>query len=171
MTRRGSAGAVCLVSLLTVAGCGGTSHSNQSATGPSPHAAFVASVDAVCQRAVEAHAGHPFPLSSFDPLHPDPSQLPVVGNYFARYGQLPVTARALHALTPPAADAGAWSSILGLVDRLTANVRAQIAAARGEKVPVFVSTVLTTKRVTKRIDAAGRRFGFGPESPCARVFG
>jgi hypothetical protein len=162
--------ALCLLSFPGLAGCAGTSHSDQFALGRTPRSAFIVSVEAVCQRAVKAHDGHDFPLAQFDPLHPDPSQLPAVGDYFARYGQLPETVTALHDLTPPAADAAAWTSMLGLADRLTAVARRQIAAARDRNVSAFVSTVRTVKRLKGHIDAAGRRFGFGSESPCGQVF-
>jgi hypothetical protein len=60
---------------------------------PTTPKGFIAQVDTLCTRAVAAHASHPFPISDFDPEHPDPAELPVVGEYFARYGFLPETDR------------------------------------------------------------------------------
>jgi hypothetical protein len=162
---------LCLVFALAVTGCTGVPDAHQAAATHSPHSAFIAAANAVCEQAVKLHEGHPFPLDQFDPLHPQPSQLPTVGNYFARYGQLPETVRALHALKPPAEDADAWRFVLGVADRLNANVHTQIAAARARDVAAFVPTVLATKRLTERIDTAGRRFGFSAHSPCGQVFG
>jgi hypothetical protein len=139
-------------------------------TDPS-HAAFVATVEGKCQPAVAAHSGHPFPLEDFDPLHPDAQELPAVGNYFARYGGLPSTTRALHHLTPPATDATAWKALLLLADQMTKNAQQQIYAARSLDVSAFVRTVHVSDRLTKHIDDAGARFGFTPDSPCAQVFG
>jgi hypothetical protein len=57
-----------------VAGCGSVSPDRASAA--TAHPAFLTAVSKVCARAVSAHAGHPFPVSRFDPDHPDPDQLP-----------------------------------------------------------------------------------------------
>jgi hypothetical protein len=151
-------------------GCGGSSSAAHS-TSSSPHAAFVAKVNGVCQRAVDAHRGHDFPLLRFDPMHPDPTQLPEVGDYFDKYGGLPATDSALHRLTPPATDAGRWHALLRLADRSAANVQRQIAAARARDVTTFVETVHEVQRLTPQIDAAGSRFGFQNGSACGKVFG
>lgn len=82
-----------------------------------------------------------------------------------------VCARAWHALTPPAADAASWQSLLGLVDEMATNAQRQIAAARARDVPVFVHTVATTNERVTKINAAGTRFGFTQESACSQVFG
>jgi hypothetical protein len=165
--------AVCLTA---VAGCGGTSRAADSTSsgGASPsgaHASFIATVEQVCARAVAAHAGHAFPLANFDPENPRPSQLPVVGDYFAQYGGLPQTTTALHALTPPAADATAWNALLDLADQISANAQRQIAAAQASDVSSFIQTVATAKQLTTAINSAGAQFGFSQESACGQVFG
>jgi hypothetical protein len=131
----------------------------------------MATVQNKCQSAVAAHSGHPFPLKDFDPLHPDPQELPTVADYFARYGGLPSTTRALHDLTPPPDDASAWKALLGLADQMTTNARQQIDAARSRDVNTFVRTVHVSDRLMRRIDDAGARFGFTADSACGKVFG
>jgi hypothetical protein len=166
-----AAGAICGVTLTVLAGCGSRSPQAAPASATDAHGAFLASVTEVCQRAVDAHRGHDFPAVGFDPLHPDPSQLPAVGDYFASYGGLPETDRAMHALRPSARDTAAWAAVLTLVDQVTANARSQIRAARARDVATFVTTVRTAQSLTDRLNAAGERLGLGPDSACDRVFG
>jgi len=160
----------CLVAALVgvlSAACSGTSSSG----GANAHSRFVSDVDKVCARAVAAHAGHPFPVLNFDPEHPDPSKLPEVGDYFAQYGGLPQTTSALHRLSPPTSDAGAWRNLLQIADSMTANAQSQIAASRARDVTTFVATVHQSNNLTTRINAAGQRFGFTEQSSCGKVFG
>lgn len=109
MTRRihldaGASVAVWIaVMAVTVVGCGGSSATGPTGADPQ-HSAFLAAVDLVCARAVARHAGHVLPVAPFDPEHPRPGELPAVADYFARYGGLPATTTALHALAPPRED-------------------------------------------------------------------
>ena len=135
------------------------------------HAAFLTAVGNVCARAVGAHAGHPFPLSGFDPDRHNPDQLPTAGNYFARYGGLPQTMTALRRLGPPASDAAAWRRQLTVADQIRDNAQRQIAAARLRDVAAFVLTVRTAQRLTDELNSNGARFGFTSDSPCGQVFG
>jgi hypothetical protein len=157
---------VALLASTVVAGCG-----NGSRSAHDVHGAFVEEVDQVCARAVAAHRGHSFPVAGFDPAHPDPRQLPAVADYFARYGGLPRTDTALHALAPPPGDVEAWQRLLALADQMTANAQRQVAAARVGDVSAFTATVATTSDLVPRINAAGTRFGFDPDSACGQVFG
>lgn len=166
-----AAGAICVVTLTVLVGCGTSSPEAAPASPTGAHGAFLASVTEVCQRAVDAHRGHDFPAAGFDPLHPDPSRLPAVGDYFASYGGLPETDRALHALHPSAPDTEAWAAVLTLVDQVTANARTQIRAARARDVATFVATVRTAQSLTDRLNAAAERLGLRPDSACAQVFG
>jgi hypothetical protein len=171
IARDTAAGAICGVTLAVLAGCATSSPQAAPAPPTGAHGAFVASVTEVCQRAVDAHRGHDFPVAGFDPLHPDPNQLPAVGDYFASYGGLPETDRAMHALRPSAPDTAAWAAVLTLVDQVTANARSQIRAARARDVATFVATVRTAQSLTDRLNAAAERLGLGPDSACAQVFG
>jgi hypothetical protein len=164
-------GAACVATLSLPTACGSDSPQAAPPTPTSAHGAFVASVNDVCDRAVRAHQGHDFPVEGFDPLNPDPSQLPTIGDYFASYGQLPEIEHALHALRPPSADAADWAALLRLVDRVTANSQTQIRAAQARDVATFVATVRQGDLLTEAIDAAGRRFGFHSGTACAQVFG
>jgi hypothetical protein len=158
------------VVLAVATACGSGSTANPAATATA-HGAFLKAVDNVCARAVAAHAGHTFPLSNFDPEHPDPGQLPTVGNYFSRYGGLPQTTAALHGLTPPASDAGAWRRLLAIADQLRDNGQRQITDARARHVMAFVTTVHAAQRLTNQLDSEGARFGFTSTSACGQVFG
>jgi hypothetical protein len=153
-----------VVGICLLAGC------RSGATGD-PHAHFVSVVEQVCTRAVARHDGHPFPVAGFDPERPDPRQLPRVGKYFARYGGLPQTTRALHTLSPPQADAASWSVLLAIADQITHNAQHQIAAARSRDVTSFVRTTKIANRLTARINDAGSRFGFTSGSSCGQVYG
>lgn len=152
------------------AACGGSRPASAS-DGTTTRAAFAARVDAVCAPAVRRHAGHPFPVPGFDPEHPDPAQLPAVGDYFARYGGLAETTHALHALTPPAAAGPDWRSLLTVADRMVANAQRQIAAAEARDTETFVQTVHTAPDLVDQLNAAAKRLGFRSTSPCAQVFG
>ncbi|HET7311924.1 MAG TPA: hypothetical protein VFJ17_11440 [Mycobacteriales bacterium] len=165
---------VAFMATATVVGCGGGSSTGQpgSATrSAAGHDAFLRQVDAVCQQAVRAHAGHPFPVLGFDPEHPDPAKLPAVGDYFARYGGLPTTVQGLHRLTPPVDEAAAWRALLVVADQMSANAQRQVTAARARDTATFVQTVKATTALVTHLNSAGSNFGFTSNSPCSQVFG
>lgn len=162
-TQAPPAGLISLATLVVLAtGCAAGS---RPATGTGPqtrstsHEAFLARIDKICGHAVAAHAGHPFLRADFDPEHPNPKQLPAIGNYFARYGGLPQTMAALHKLTPPAADAAAWHQLLTVADQMRDNAERQITAARAEDVSSSLTTVHTAQRLTDELNNQGARFG------------
>lgn len=168
--------AVTLAAVMLAGGCGGSARPVTRAPGPltayrddAVSRPFIGQVTAVCRQAVHEHAKHPFPLHRFDPLHPDPAKLPAVADYFARYGGLEQIVARLSRLTPPARRAGAWYGLLSLADALKTTAQRQIAAARQRDVPAFVQTVRAVHALSRRIDAAGRRFGFPAQSPCGQV--
>ena len=165
--RRRTTRLAAVAAVLVAAACSSRPNSHSSAA----HTAFIKTVGRVCQRAVTLHAGHSFPLANFDPEHPDLSQLPTVGHYFARYGQLPQTVARLHQLTAPAEDAAAWRQLLSVADQMRTNVQRQISAADTQDATTFVVTVRAVPRLTDQLNAAGRRFGFSSNSPCSQVFG
>jgi hypothetical protein len=110
-------------------------------------------------------------VSNFDPEHPDPTQLPAVGSYFARYGGLAETTHALHALTPPAGSSRDWQTLLAVADRIVANSRRQIAAAHARDTETFVQTVHMSTDLVGQLNIAAKRLGIRSTSPCAEVFG
>jgi hypothetical protein len=142
-----------------------------SRTATANHAAFLTEINHVCAHSIAAHASHPFPLADFNPEQPDPSQLPTVGNYFARYGRLPQTVATLHGLTPPTEDAAAWHRLLAITDEMRANVIRQISAARAKAVSSFVTTVHTARQLTDQLNRAGASFGLSSSSACGQLFG
>lgn len=164
------AGASMVVALVAVAGCGaGSAHDDD--TPRTQHSVFLRSVDAVCTRAVAMHAGHAFPVADFDPENPKPSQLPAVADYFERYGGLPATTKALHALNPPSKDVAVWHDLLADTDAMAANALRQIQAARARDTTSFVATVHSANDLIRQINADGSRLGVSDGSPCHQVFG
>jgi hypothetical protein len=163
--------ALAVVATLTLAG---TACSTGPASGPAHEvtqapAAFRTSVERICGRAVTAHGGHAFPVNGFDPLHPQPSQLPAVGRYFARYGQNDLLDSALHSLVAPADEEADWRQVLATVDAIAANTRHQIAAAQARDVSAFVATVRAAQQLAHELGTEGRRLGFTSDSPCGRL--
>lgn len=149
------------------AACSGTA----SGASDGAHTAFVARVNAVCQLAVDHHAGHDFPFPAFDPEHPDRAELPTVGKYFAHYGGLLTLSQRLHELTPPPPDVKSWRQLLTLTDMLENNASAQIRAAEAKQVPAFVRTVKESNRLVAEINRIGGKFGITSRSACGQVFG
>lgn len=68
-----------------------------SASGTSD-SAFLSRANTICAKGVAHHTEHPFPFATFDPLHPDPSKLPELAEYFRLYGPEEQTASQLIAL-------------------------------------------------------------------------
>lgn len=152
----------------TAAGTGGGacgSHTSQTID-----AAFRNRVNTICSAAATDHARHPFPLTSFDPLHPDPSQLPRVADYFARYGEGAQLAEQLTALGEPTQGRSEWNSLITLVNEATVNGQDQVAAARDQDVQQFVSLVRSAQRIHNQIVKAGTQVGFSASSPCVDVY-
>ncbi|TVY98955.1 hypothetical protein EAS64_42625 [Trebonia kvetii] len=98
--------AATAAALLAVTACGGSGNGVTAMSSASGYdAAFTARANAVCSVAVARHAGHPFPVPDFDPLHPKAADLPAVGSYLARYGAGSAVAAQLDALAPGSAPA------------------------------------------------------------------
>ena len=163
-------GAGAAAALAMAAGCTSSSQP-ASPSGAAGRDQFIAAVNRVCERAVAKHAGHSFPVASFNPEQPEPTQLPAVADYFAQYGGVPQTTSALAALSPPTTDAAAWARLLVDARRISNNIQNQIVAARRENVVAFVKTVHISEQLTDRLNQDGARFGFTPSSACGEVFG
>jgi hypothetical protein len=138
---------------------------------PDAHERFVADVQAVCAHAVAHHAGHPFPVSGFDPEHPNPDQLPEVGDYYARYGGLPEVLRSFTKLKPPPADATQWHALEHLAILVGKNAQRQIATAHDRDAAGFVRAVHAHALLVPQLNRDGNRFGFTSGSACTTVFG
>jgi hypothetical protein len=156
------------VAALAATACGGPTGSTAAT---SYDAAFTAKANAACAVAVARHAGHPFPVRDFDPLHPKPADLAAVGRYLARYGAADTVAAQLDALAPPAAHQTEWRHLRTLIDQAAANSDRQIVAAEGADVPGFERTVQTATSLAAGIDQVSPVLGFTSASPCAQIFG
>lgn len=151
---------------VSMTACSSSNHHSTAAD-----ASFVSKANAICAAAVAQHAGHELPVAHFDPLHPDPADLPAIGRYFARYGAARDTAARLDALAAPADQQAAWAKLRGLIDRAAANATTQIAAAERSDVAAFEQTVSTARSLADQIDPVGQELGFSSGSPCRKVFG
>jgi hypothetical protein len=125
----------------------------------------------VCAPSAALASAHPFPLKSFDVRHPNPSDLPVIADYFSRYGGGAKVARGLDALGDPPSHVTEWHRLLGLIHAVTDNAAAQIAADRAQDVAAFESTVNRSDALTRQVSRLGAKLGFASSDECARVFG
>jgi hypothetical protein len=120
-----------LLILAALTGCGGGEEERAAPSGPDP-AAFVASVDATCDRTREAvREGPRFPFRDFDPSNPD-GRLRAVGRFYRRLdseGTVTALTSDLRALEPPASLEENYSRMLGTLEALVAAMRAQTRAA------------------------------------------
>lgn len=171
--RRAFAVLVSLSAALSIAACSSSNDQGSGApsakTGPID-SAFVARVQAVCEAAVVGQ-GKPLPVQNFDPLHPDPKDLPAVGAYFAKHGQVIATVQRIDALGEPSAGRSEWRTLRALIDQAPPISRRQIDAARRSDVSAFTKSVDEAKSLAEKINNAGGTAGFSTTSPCRRVFG
>jgi hypothetical protein len=162
-----------IATVLTVAaalGLAACSSSSSSASGD-VDSSFVAKANAICATAVAEHQGGKLPIANFDPLHPQPSQLPAIGQYFAKYGGAIATTTQLDGLAPPGKHAADWTKLRTLLDQVAANSQRQITAAENSDVAAFETTVHTASSLSVQIDKLGPQLGFADSSPCHKVYG
>lgn len=134
-------------------------------------ASFRERVDAICQQAIGDKQGHVFPLSNFDPRHPQAAQLPAVGAYFAAYGDAQLIVDRLAAVGEPAHEAARWDRLRSLVDQASANALQQQRVAAAKDVPGFEHTLDVAQSLGKQIDHLGPGLGFTSKTACGRYFG
>ena len=119
-----------LLVLAALAGCGGEEE-RTTPSGPDP-AAFVAEVDATCERTRDAaREGPRFPFRDFDPSNPD-KRLRAVGRFYRRLdseGTVTALVGELRKLEPPASKEAVHSRMLGSLEALVAAMREQTRAA------------------------------------------
>jgi hypothetical protein len=154
------------VAAVSLVGCGSARSGSSAMDAP-----FLAKANAICVQAVQIQAAHPFPLKSFDVQHPDPSQLPVIADYFSQYGQAATTTSQLTALGAPPDHRADWQHMLSLLQQVSTNADAQIRADRNQDLAAFAATAAESQTLTAQIDKLGRSLGFAPADPCAREFG
>lgn len=105
----------------------------------------------------------PFPFTDFDPLNPDPSQLPAVGQFFGGPGDARPLERtlvkALARLGRPKAGAKIWRGVTSGLPKLIAGQTEQIDAALASDVARFVASVHAGDRIVEPLSFATRAFG------------
>ena len=131
---------------------------------PLADARLIVHADQICTRASRQLAAlPPFPLSNFDPLHPDPGLLPQVGGFFTGPGDpRPI----LHTLNvrlrafgqPPAAD-GWWARMLHARGAELAVINEQDRAALAGDAPAFVHSVRDSIGAFRQIAITATVFG------------
>jgi len=134
------------VALAVLSGCGskssgGARSTSTSAASPS---AFVARANAICGEGQTGPGPGPFPFPSFDPLHPNRSELPAIGRYFEHANALPILRRQLaqlRALGTPPKDQPQWHRLLAAMQSNLTATASQYQAALTSDASAFVSTV------------------------------
>jgi hypothetical protein len=159
----GSAAACVALALPALAaGCGSSSGGHATATSSTAaraaNAAFVARAVAICTK--PGPATGPFPYPSFQPLHPNVSELPAIGRYFEHANALS-TLRSrlaeLHALGSPAADSSDWQALLAAKQANINAAAAQYRAALASDARTFVTTVKSITAAAEHERAAASR--------------
>jgi allene oxide cyclase-like protein len=130
---------------------------------PARNDKFVRRADAAC-RATErkAQALPPFPFSDFDPFHPDPQELPKVGQFFndpARRDLPSGLLEKLERLGAPSASRGAWKNVLGARRTMLASEKKQTKAALANDAPTFVKSVYQQSRDYNKLVFRSAVFG------------
>jgi hypothetical protein len=104
-----------------------------------------------------------FPFSDFDPLNPDPSQLPAVGRFFSGPGDARPLERtlikALSKLGRPKVGARIWRAVTSGLPKLIAGQTEQTDAALAADVARFVASVRAGDRIVEPFSFAARAFG------------
>jgi hypothetical protein len=134
---------------------------------PAANHAFRGRADALCAAAAARLAALPsFPLSNFDPLHPDPKLLPKVGRFFTGPHDPRPILRALNthlrALGRPPIDRIAWTNVLAARTASLATNEEQDRAALADDVPAFVKSVHDVDRASRRVARTATIFGVPP---------
>jgi hypothetical protein len=169
---------VAALLLTALAGCGGAAgagagHARTAATTSHLDQAFIGKVDRWCAITVQRYqtVQGTFPLPSFDPLHPDPAQLPQVGRFFARGATVRDRIPAqLQALGEPATGAAAWNGLRDDLIQSTDLADTQITAASAANAPAFAAAAAQVRDLSDKIHATGLQLGFPTDTSCADLF-
>jgi hypothetical protein len=133
---------------------------------------FAHRVDAACAANLEAYppVGQ-FPYASFNPQHPLPSQLPVVGAYFAQNQRsIRPLESAFTRLGDPPHGKAAWHRVRALAFDTLENAKAQKNAALAGEVHRFVATVDKGSRLVNRLKSAASQAGLSLTGACSKIF-
>jgi hypothetical protein len=122
---------------------------------PSANRPFVARADAVCTSSqAKLSTLPPFPVSNFDPWHPDPTALPAGGHFFAEPARRALEEQLQHNLVglgQPPADLADWARFLRDRAQTLTLGQAQIKAALDADVAGFVRTVEEDDALNRKI--------------------
>jgi hypothetical protein len=167
--------AAMLVAAALLAGCGSSSapRSAPAVTASRLDEAFITKVDSWCTQTLQSYqvTEGTFPVQGFDPLHPDPVQLPRVGRFFAQGStvrdRIP---EELAALGEPGTGAAKWDRLRDDLVHYTSLAHTQIAAALAANAPAFAAAAAQVRNLSNKIHAAGIGLGFRADSSCADLF-
>jgi hypothetical protein len=125
---------------------------------------FIRNATAACAAEHRGLRGLPrFPLDNFDPLNPDPAQLPTVGRFFNGPGDARPLERTLikrlGKLGRPKVGASIWRGVTRGLPKLSAGQTEQIDAALASDVARFVAAVHAGDRIAAPFSFATRAFG------------
>lgn len=123
---------------------------------------FAARAEAVCEKALEAKQGwSAFPVSNFDPAHPDPSAFPKVTVWLEDQVAPTLTAwlSGLKDLGEPPAGRQAWSDVLADVTKIVQFNADQIAAAKAGDVARFAAATSGGRATNVELERAAAAAG------------
>lgn len=152
-----------LITATVTPGAGAALHAG-TVSRPSANRGFIANADQLCRQAAGRLAAlPPFPFHDFDPLHPDPSLLPLLGAFFTGPGDPRAILGALDAglreLGQPPADRKAWTAALSARGIQLSVIDQQDQAALGGDVPGFVRTVHASSANFRAVAITASAFG------------
>ena len=129
---------------------------------PAANADFIRRATAACRATDAKAAGVPFPVSNFDPFHPDKKLLPQVGRFFDqpfRRHLTPDLLQELRKLGQPPKSRQAWNRLLRARQESISNETAQTKAALDNDAAAFVRSVYQAARSYNRVAFRSAVFG------------
>jgi hypothetical protein len=131
-----------------------------SSVSPAVGQAFAARATAVCHKAIESkQAWSAFPVSNFDPAHPDPSAFPKAAVWLK--DEVAPTFETwlndLRALGEPPTGQSSWSDVLTAVEKIVGGNADEAAAADAGDTDAFVAAhdgLIETQTELERTTAA-----------------
>ena len=149
---------VVVAVVVVLAGCGGKADTQSTGVGDG----FAAKALAVCQAARNDKQGwQPFPVSDFDPFHPDPSKFPEVSSWLE--GQVSPTFHmwlsGLQALGAPPSAQEDWKATLDAVEKIDKLNGDQITAANNRDVSAFAAADTDLQSDQDELVAASEKAG------------
>ena len=130
-----------------------------SSIAQTPYGKKLASVCSAIKKKLNSNP--PFPISNFNPIHPDVSKLPTVGRFFEQ-NSLPdfeAGVASLDKLHPPADQKQKFEQFRKAFDADAASLKRQVDAAKASQAAAFVATVHAVTRVIARAKVAGAALG------------